>query len=311
MIIMEDEYKNWFGRLHHLHYIYIIVILVMIIVAFISYYHCDQKNLVAQVGFAGSITSIILSVLAIIVTVVSNGSMDKIAHGMYGLKDVPANVKKSTDEAIKRITETTDTLNKASEESKQGIADMQGKFETLFHELERHVVDKLQENADNVENIKKFVTDMQANTQSLALSMNTSDSKEKTETGFSEDIIKNFFNRLSLLGYILLYTIDRYLEENITKPFDLTKFDEFYNDKSYSQYLYGCLIVLISTKIINFNQVDKSKLDFTFISFDSQIREKFKEYKSKKSLDNKIIERIECYLNELKTLGNVGEGEIK
>lgn len=308
---MEEQYKNWFGRLHHLHYIYIILILVMIIVAFISYYHCDQKNLVAQVGFAGSISSIILSVLAIIVTVVSNGSMDKLAHGMYGLKDVPANVKKSTDEAIKKIADTTDTLNKASEESKQGIADMQGKFENLFHELERHVADKLQENAANVENIKKMVSDMQANTQSLALSMNSSESKEQIETGFSENVTNNFFNRLSLVGYILLYTIDKYLEKAITKPFDLTKFDEFYNDKSYSQYLYGCLIILISTKIINYNQPDKSKLDFTFISFDSQIRKSFKEYIVKKSLDPKILDKIDSYLNELKTQENVGDGEKK
>lgn len=104
---MSEEYKNWFGRLHHLHYIYIILILLLILVSIIAYYHSDEHDLVAQVGFAASISSIILSVLAIIVTVVSNGSMDKLAHGMYGLRDVPADVKKSTDDAIKKITDTT------------------------------------------------------------------------------------------------------------------------------------------------------------------------------------------------------------
>lgn len=308
---MSEEYKNWFGRLHHLHYIYIILILLLILVSIIAYYHSDEHDLVAQVGFAASISSIILSVLAIIVTVVSNGSMDKLAHGMYGLRDVPADVKKSTDDAIKKITDTTNSLNQASEENSQGIADMQKKFEELFHELEQHVADKFQENATNVENLKKMVNDMQANTLSLAKSMESSTSQQELQTKLSEEIVDHYMERNSNAGYAFLYAIDHYLEKNIEKPFSLQKMDEFYDDSTFSQYFYGYLILMISMSICDVNQPNKSKTEFVFTYLDPLVRRKYKENIGKKDLDNSILAKIDNYLVALSSMDNCGDGEQK
>lgn len=308
---MSEEYKNWFSRLHHLHYIYVILILVMILVAFVSYYHCDKTDLVAQVGFAASISSIILSVLAIIVTVVSNGSMDKLAHGMYGLKDVPADVKKSTDEAINKITATTDSLNKASGENKQGIADMQSKFEALFHELEQHVADKLQESATNVETIKKMMSDMQANSQPLASSINSSENSQDNPKWINEEVINHLMDRNSPAGYAFLYAIDKYLAKNVTNPFNLRKFDEIYGDPSYSQYFYGYLILMIGLKICEANQLSTNVVAFVFTSLDPIVRRKLHENMGKKNLDHSVLAKIDSYIEELKTQEKAGDGEQK
>lgn len=308
---MSEEYKNWFGRLHHLHYIYVILMLMMTLVAFIAYYHCDKSDLVAQVGFAASISSIILSVLAIIVTVVSNGSMDKLAHGMYNLKNVPSEVKKSIDEAIQKITDTTDSLDQASKENKQGIIDMQTKFETLFHELEQHVADKLQESATNVENIKKIVTDMQTSTQSLAQSMKPSEKKDNDGHVLSDEIIVNLMDYNSLAGFALFYAIDKYLEKGVSGLFDLTKMNEFYQDNSYSQYFYGYLVLLYALKLCNYNQPSRDKQEFIFLGLDNKIREKYKDYMGKKDVEKRVLTQIDAYLEQLKTQEKNDNGEQK
>ena len=307
---MSEEYKNWFGRLHHLHYIYVILILLLILVSIIAYYHSDEHDLVAQVGFAASISSIILSVLAIIVTVVSNGSMDKLAHGMYGLRNVPADVKKSTDDAIKKITDTTNSLNQASEENSQSIADMQKKFEDLFHELEQHVADKLQENANSVENIKKMVTDMQVSTQSLANSM-SSDSKIDLDSRLSEELVDHLMERNSLAGYVFLYTINNYIEKNLSVPFNLKKMDEIYQDQTYSQYFYGYLVLMIAMNICEANTPSKERLEYVFTSLDPLVRDKMKENIGKKKLSSAILAKIDSYLDELSLQNNSGDGEQK
>lgn len=304
---MSEEYKNWFGRLHHLHYIYVILILMMIIVAFVAYYHCDDRDLVAQVGFAASISSIILSVLAIIVTVVSNGSMDKLSHGIYGLKDVPSDVKRSTDDAIKKITDTTDALNEASEDNRKGIADMHSKFEALFKELEQHVEDKLQNNAEQV---RQMVTDMQASTVSLAQSMKSSDIKEKNKYELNDDVIEHMMIRNSPAGLTLLYAIDKYLEKGISNMFDLKKMDEFYSNNTYSQYFYGYIVLLSALKICDINQSSTDNLKIVFLNFDSKVREKFKENMGKSNLDHNVLAKIDHYLDELKYMDdNSGDGE--
>lgn len=306
---MSEVYKNWFGRLHHLHYIYVILILMMTLVAFIAYYHCGKSDLVAQVGFAASISSIILSVLAIIVTVVSNGSMDKLAHGMYELRNVPSEVKMSTDEAIQKITDTTDSLNQASKENKQGITDMQSKFESLFHELEQHVADKLQESATNVENIKKIVTDMQTSTQSLAKSMKSSDDKDNDGYVLDDVFVNNLMDYNSLAGFALFYAIDKYLEKEVTGQFDLKKMDEFYGNNTYSQYFYGYLVLLYALKLCYYNQPSKDKLEFIFIDFNPKIREKYKEHMGKKNVDHNVLAQIDSYLDFLKTQDKSDDGE--
>lgn len=307
---MTEEYKNWFGRLHHLHYIYVILILLLVIVSIIAYYHSDEHDLVAQVGFAASISSIILSVLAIIVTVVSNGSMDKLAHGMYALKDVPGDVKNATNEAIKKISDTTESLNQASTENKQGITDMQLKFESLFHELEQHVADKLQENADSVEDVKKILDDMQASTLSLANSMNP-EVKKELNSGLSEELVNHLMERNSLAGYVLLYAIDKYLEKGVSTPFDLNKMDEIYQDQTYSQYFYGYLILMIAVNICDANAPSKDKVEYVFTYLDPLVKVRLRENISKKDIKKDLLNKIDCYLDELSRQNKIGDGEQK
>ena len=59
----------------NLHYKYIIAIFGILFVLFFAYWFSGETKLVEIVSFAGTITSIILSVLAIFMTVLSNDSM--------------------------------------------------------------------------------------------------------------------------------------------------------------------------------------------------------------------------------------------
>ena len=277
----------------------------MIIISFIAYYHCDDRDLVAQVGFAASISSIILSVLAIIVTVVSNGSMDKLAHGMYGLKDVPTDVKKSTDDAIKKITDTTESLNKASENNNQGIKEMQSRFENLFQELEQHVEDKLQTNAEQV---LQMVNDMQVTANSsLAQTTKSSEKDESGEYALTDDVVDNLMERNSLAGFALFYVIDKYLEKGLSVPFDLKKMDDIYKSNTFSQYFYGYLILLFALKLCDFTQPSRDKLEFIFIDFNPKVRTKYQETFGKREIDHNIFAQIDAYIDALKNKTVDGE----
>ena len=301
---MSDEYKSFFQRLHHLHYIYVIIILLILLVEFIAYYHCDDKELVAEVGFASSVSSIILSVLAIIVTVVANGSTDKLAHGIYRLRDVPAEVRKSVNEAITKISNTTDSLTQASADNTQGIKDMQEKFEGLFREMEQHVEDRLQRNEKNV---LQIVSDMQAVNNSLAETVNPS-SPVKEEEELSDALREYFFKRLSKAGYVLLYVIDEYLKKELTTPFDLGKMGEIYGNAIYSQYFYGCLVAFISLKVCDASR--SSDMAFVFEAMDAGICSKYGENIEKKNLDKTVLMKIDTYLSELASK-NADNGEPK
>lgn len=70
-----------------IHFIYVVFILVVIIIVLLSCRLSDNQSFVDIVSFAGTLTSIILSVLAIFITVLSNDSFSNLMEKIRGLTD--------------------------------------------------------------------------------------------------------------------------------------------------------------------------------------------------------------------------------
>ena len=80
----RESSKNWFAQICYLHYLYVIFILLAALIGVISYYHCSEKDksLHEFISFAATLSSIILSVLAIFITVMSGESTNKLRDGI-------------------------------------------------------------------------------------------------------------------------------------------------------------------------------------------------------------------------------------
>lgn len=297
---METDYKNWFQRLHHLHYIYVILILIILLVEFIAYYHCDDVELVAQVSFAASLSSIILSVLAIIITVVSNGSMDKLSHGLYNLRDLPLEIKTSVENEISKIAASTSQLSEASEENAKNNELLQERLEGLIHELDCHMADRFKQNEETMRSIVS--ENSQTQQRSVGLEEHLSEKNEK----LNGDIIDDFLSSISNAGYSLIYAVDKYIRKSITTPFDLEEMNNIYNNNTFSQYLYGCLITCSSFKLFDYSSTDGLK--FVFTSINPTLSELFRNSLGKTDIDHAILAKIDDYLEKLEN-SNSEEGE--
>lgn len=103
---------------NNLHYRYVIFILVLALISTFSYYFYGNEDLVKTISFAGTLASIILSVLAIFITVLSNDSLSSMIHKIRDLyeviKDIPDSIKKSIislGETIRQLQNNIEVMN--------------------------------------------------------------------------------------------------------------------------------------------------------------------------------------------------------
>lgn len=80
---------------------------------------CGNQTFVDQVSFASTISSIILSVIAIIMTFVSNDTINSLLHKVRDLydniKDVPTEIKKTSKDLNDSVTQLNSLENKLNE----------------------------------------------------------------------------------------------------------------------------------------------------------------------------------------------------
>ena len=80
---------------------------------------CGDQTFVDQVSFASTISSIILSVIAIIMTFVSNDTINSLLHKVRDLhdniKDVPTDIKKTSENLNSSVGQLNSLENKLNE----------------------------------------------------------------------------------------------------------------------------------------------------------------------------------------------------
>lgn len=123
----------------------IIVVLGLMVVNLFAQQTCANEEFVKEVSFASTISSIILSVIAIIMTVVSNDSISLLLHRFRDLhddiKEVPTNLKKSLDS----IEDSVSQLNKV---------------ETELSELPKLLQSLINTTNNNIVNLSSMISDI-------------------------------------------------------------------------------------------------------------------------------------------------------
>ena len=266
----EETEKNrtWMSRIHHLHYVYIIIILLLALIGYIAFCHSsasdDDKQLLTFLGFAATISSIILSVLAIIITVISSGATDRLRDSVIKMSLLPSEIASRFDKSSSELNDASSKIvsstEKNKEESERSIAIIQEKIS----QLSGLINDRYKGHDEKIELVsRKLEEAMKQSGGGLG-----ADVKKKEDVSLSQ--VTFFFERTSKATIILLYFIDKYIYCHISKPVSLTTFAEALgyggDSKWMAKYFFASIVQMNSFKLLEYSN---EASDFDLLRFSS------------------------------------------
>lgn len=270
-----------------IHFRYVVLILVAIIIVILSCRLSDNQSFVDIVSFAGTLTSIILSVLAIFVTVLSNDSLSNLMERIRGLTDSINPLKIKVDESSEKMKNTIDELNKTNQELK----DSSHSINIVIQNLEKNICDQVKCIENKMDKL-------------LSPSSDSTSTHHYMET--CELNVNYFVESTSFFGLQVLYccALIEKSKKNLYLSDFCSKIGGSLNDNAY--YAWGFLVAAKSAGYIDFNSRENDKrLIFREIRCNplltiDKIKEGLKQ-KSNSTEDGLGIKKIEDFCNEENT----------
>lgn len=291
----HDSSNNWFAQINYLHYLYVIFILLVALVVVISYYHCSEKDksLHEFISFAATLSSIILSVLAIFITVMSGESTNKLRDGIMGLLRIPENLTEQVNQSVQNLNKATTNLDEAAKANEKVFRENSKEFQNAIENLKSQI-------GENFTSLGNKIDAFTGKQRSLneAIDNNTIENKE----GISDQQIDSFLLKTSSLSLVFIYVVDQYLKKNIVQPISLleiTKRLGFSKESGVNSYLIACIVFFNAFGLIQYKQKSKDDIDLIyFYSISDSLRNRYMTYleKYKESSDQ---DEIDEYLDSL------------
>ena len=243
-----------------------------------SKFGCN-KELFNYLSFASTITSFVLSILAIFVTVQSSSDLYK---QFARIEDATTTIK-SLSETIKK---DLPNISKAGEDIQKTSSKLSDKLDSVVDSLVEIFDEKLENRIAKTEDcITKQLESLNKSSDHIEQSINLSD-----ET-FS-DALKYFLSFTSINGLLAIYacSLSKDAEKEDKKVFKLSQLFE-----GNEAYIYGFLIATASTKFIRLivTHQDKVKCDdskFNCTEIKDAFKSRFNKYNGK--LQQNIIDTI-------------------
>lgn len=270
-----------------IHRNYIAGFLGFAIIMLISSQYADCDELLKYLSFASTITSFVLSILAIFVTVQSSSDLYK---QFARIEEATTTIKNLSG----TIEENAPTISKAA-------TDIKNISNTLLNRLDE-VVDQINEKVDTslteTENkIINFLDSSNKGPEHIDQHLNPSD-KDILDT-----LKKDFLSFTSINGLLGIYAC-LLSKDNSNKEFELLKLF-----KENDAYIYGFLIAVASIKFIRLtDDSNKNKIQCEYSKFEcAEIKETIK-----KRIKNEKDNRIQYVLKKINTINeHFGEQTIK
>lgn len=231
----------------------VIALLCVTLVNLFAQQTCTNEIFVAQVSFASTISSIILSVIAIIMTVVSNDSISSLLHKVRDLhdniKDVPTDIKKTAEDLNSSVAQLNSLENKLNE---------------IPYSIEKNISTLkilLDEAVKKIDGIDERTKDINS---SLFENNNYKKSRHYTNNILKENSLDSFINSLPEAVLLTIYIcISAY---NKSTSFTFPDIAESLHIKNYREYLSAVMFVFRSLGLINFNQDESLNNKITMIN---------------------------------------------
>lgn len=267
---MEQEKLHFLKKISGWHYVYVIIILLLVIVGLVSYNYSECDSLVSLISFAATISSIILSVLAIFMSLLSSESMNQLRDCLLGLTSIPSEVKVAISSTIDDMKKSSEELNRATEASNNNIEKFNQAVENKISELESHVIKRLDLHQK---------TTLKAITEA---NLTNKDGGSISKDNLSDEIIERFVSTTSNSSLAFLYIIGRYCEKaKITKEQHIINLDDVVfvinggkTDNSLSMYLFACLVLLSSFGLLDYEIQPNQFSEVTLNSINETLFEK-------------------------------------
>lgn len=280
----------------HLWYICGIAVFIVIeLVTCIIVGNVEAVSIMNYISFASTLASLILSVLAIFMTVLSGESMNKLRDGMIGLGDVPTKVETALKSTIDGMQQSTDELNLATKESNENMKALNEFIDIKIKEIENHILNKLELHQK---------TTLKAINDSI---LDKKDNPSKDAHKLSDSIIQNFLAGTSNASISLFYMIDLYCKkvkgsegkQPVANLIDLsTAINGGKKDERFGMYLFACLVLGSSFGLLDYETTEDLASEVKFNSIDSTLASYLPQQMEVRGI-NVVLEGLKQYIDSL------------
>lgn len=246
--------------INSLHYIYWIIILVLVNIALFSYYYSGDDNLTSMIAFAATIASIILSVLAIFMSILSNNSIGGMLHRVRDMHDAVSGIPNSIEQSVSELKEASTDLASINKDVTKSLYVLGAKLQ----DLEEHV-------SENSSKLQEYLDGRSSE------GLSTHQGSENPSDGF----VQQFLAGMSLNGLIIIYAFYIYHEKGKKDAFSLPDFVDVLVGVEVN-YLFGVMVASTCAQILFYSNVnDSGNKKFVNITLSHHI--------TKKTLEKNLI----------------------
>lgn len=301
---VKNKPTNGMSKNIHVWYICGIATFVIVeLITFIVVGNADAQNIMDNISFASTLSSLILSVLAIFMTVLSGESMNKLRDSLIGIGTIPNDVKQAVEETIDKMQKSTADLNEASETNNKNLEKLNEAIDSKIAEIEQHLSDQLKLHQQNT---------LKAINESF---VGRKEGTQNESSDISEALIDNFLSSTSNASIFLLYMISRYCEKvnkyHVDPPIVNLKnlalaINGGKREDSFSMYLFACLVILSSFGLLDYNACENSFTEVTFSSINSSVNSKLSNQLKERNLTS-ALGGLDQYIDSLFSNSNQQE----
>lgn len=282
-----------------IHTWYISGIAAFIIIELVTYVCINNdysSEIVKIVSFGATLSSIILSILAIFITVTSSNSVLRVKDS---LDDLSRSVPKTIEESLKKIDSSSESINISFKDNLAAQRDNIQEIQVLLRKLGETITEGFSNSRDSISEVKNMLANSTRSIQSTEVSIN-----------LSEDQIKSFVNETSYLSLELIFLIRKILQLKIKQPFDLMKLSQFLgedeNELGTYWYLYACLVILSSFGLIEY-QTQKGMKDIFFTKISQILSDEAENQLSKRSNFSVFRKKVDDFLSGFDKTGETDD----
>jgi len=232
----------------------IVIIIGFFVVNQFALMFCSNRVMVEQFSFASTISSIILSVIAIIMSVVSGESINNLLHKFRDvhneISDVPSKIESSTqkmDNASSKFDEIYGNLKDAPQKIEEATLLMTGASENIDNSIQNlhQIMTDFQEKTKDLQSLKtELKSEIREGFQSVE---STTTDQDETEITLTNEQAIEVVKGSSPWGALFLYAIKRSKDES--RYFSLDSFCRIFDIKGRRDYFYGYFVAMKATGI--------------------------------------------------------------
>jgi hypothetical protein len=277
----------------NIHLWYISSILIFLIIELVTYVvvgNSESDEMMSYISFASTLSSMILSIIAIFITVVSNDSILGTKEIFQELsKDVKCRVENSVG-VMNKVSQDVETITLKNKESQDETIKQ---IQNLLASLDDHICRELEKNNKRIDTVNKNLNDL---TRKGSLSFDADDS-------IPDNLYTRFFTNTSYLSLQIICAFDEYEKQHLSGPISISKLlgcFKYKEDSNLELYVFACIVMLASVGAIKYALVTQNDFDKILVGgMNENFRVAFNTHFDK---TEKAVETRECltsYYNNL------------